>query len=93
LSVVPQGSTLGPPFFNFFFNDLSDIIDHSKFILFADGLKIYRDIKSVEDCIALQVDTDAVQQWRDENCMELNIQETKIINFTRKTNSIHFSTM
>jgi hypothetical protein len=45
-------------------------------------------MKSAEDCKALQVDIDAVQQWCSENCMELNIQKTKIISFTRKTNSI-----
>jgi hypothetical protein len=58
--------------------------------LFADDLKVYRNIKSAEDCKALKVDMDAVQQWCGENCMELNIQKTKIISFTCKTNSIHF---
>jgi hypothetical protein len=90
LSAVPQGSTLGPLLFNFFINDISDKINHSKFLLFADDLKIYRNIKSAEDCKALQVDIDAVHQWCGENGMELNIQKTKIISFTRKTNSIHF---
>jgi hypothetical protein len=90
LSGVRQGSTLGPLFFNIFINDLSAKINHSKFLLFANDLKMHRNIKSVEDCKALQLDIDAVQQWCRENGMELNIQKTKIISFTRKTNSIHF---
>jgi retron-type reverse transcriptase len=91
LSGVPQGSILGPLLFNIFVNDLSDIIKHSKFILFADDLKIYRNVKSVEDCKALQADVYSVQHWCAENHMELNIQKTKTISFTRKTNSVHFN--
>jgi hypothetical protein len=45
LSGAPQGSTLGPLLFNIFVNDLSAIIKHSKFLLFADDLKIYRNTK------------------------------------------------
>jgi hypothetical protein len=65
-------------------------MNRSKLFLFAVDLKIYRNIKSVEDCKALQVDITAVQQWCSENCMELNIQKTKLISFTRKSNSVHF---
>jgi hypothetical protein len=85
LSGVPPGSTFRPLLFSIFINDLSAKINHSKFLLFADDLKMCRNIKS-----ALQVDINAVQQWCGENCMELNIQKTKIISLTRKTNSIHF---
>jgi hypothetical protein len=75
--------------FNIFINDISNKINHSKFLLFADDLKIYRNIKSAEDCKALQFDIDVVQQWCSRNVMELNIQKSKIISFTRKTNSVH----
>jgi retron-type reverse transcriptase len=91
LSGVPQGSTLSPLLFNIFVNDLSFKIKHSKFLVFADDLKIYRDIKSAEDCKALQADTDSVQQWYVQNSMELNTQKTKILSFTRKINSVHFN--
>jgi hypothetical protein len=91
LSGVPQGSTLCPLLFNIFVNDLSAIIKHSKFLLFADDLKIYRNIKSVEDCKALQADICSVQHWCAENLMELNIQKMRIISFMRKTNSVHFN--
>jgi hypothetical protein len=48
LSGVPQGSTRGPLLFNIFINDLSAIINHSRFLLFADDLKMYRDKQSVK---------------------------------------------
>jgi hypothetical protein len=53
LSGVPQDSTLRPLLFNIFINNLSAKINHSKFLLFADDLKIYRNIRSAEDCKAL----------------------------------------
>jgi hypothetical protein len=52
---------------------------------------MYRNIRSVEDCKAPQADIYSVQHWCAENHMELNIQKTGIIYFTRKTNSVHFN--
>jgi hypothetical protein len=88
-SGAPQGSTTGTLLFNIFINDFWIKINYSKFLLCADDLKIYRDMKSVEDCKSLQADIYSVQQWCFENSMELNIHKNKIKSFIRKSNSIH----
>jgi hypothetical protein len=55
---VPQGYNLGLLFVIVFINDLCAKINYSKFILFVDDLKIYCDIKCVEDCKFLHADID-----------------------------------
>jgi hypothetical protein len=61
LSGVPQGSTLGPLFFNIYVNDLCTKTHISEFLLFTNDLKIFRVLKSVENCKPLQSDIDSVQ--------------------------------
>jgi hypothetical protein len=63
LSGVPQGFTVGPPLLSIFINAFCAKINHFEFLLFADILKIYRDIKSVEGCKSLQADIYSVQEW------------------------------
>jgi hypothetical protein len=62
--------------------DLCTKIHHSKFLLYANGFKVHRDIKSVEDCKFLQIYIDSEQNWCAENYMKLKIHKTKIIYFT-----------
>jgi hypothetical protein len=86
LSGVPQGSVLGPPLFNVFIHDLCDAISHSKYLHFADDIKIYRAIKSPEDFNLLQSDINSIHGWCTANYMILTISKTKVISFSRKTN-------
>jgi hypothetical protein len=72
-------------------NDICDSISYSKFILFADDLKIYRNINYVHDYKLLQSDINSVQNWCFENAMTLNVGKTTIISFTRKTVGLHFN--
>jgi hypothetical protein len=55
LSDVPQGSVLGPLPFNVYVNDLCDSMKYSRYLLFADDIKIYRAISSPEDCNLLNL--------------------------------------
>jgi hypothetical protein len=90
-SDVPQGSTLGPLLFNIFINYICDSIFYSKYILFADDLKIYRNINNVRGCKRLQSDINSEQNWCFENGMTLKVGKTTIISFTRKTVGFHFN--
>jgi hypothetical protein len=69
-------------------NDLCDVINYSGCLLFADDIKIFRVIKSPDDCNRLQSDIDSVQGWCIANFMELNISKTNVIYFSRKTNTL-----
>ena len=62
-SGVPQGSVLGPLFFNLFINDISLCFKNSKFLLYADDLKIYLRTESLRDCFDLQNDLNNLSEW------------------------------
>jgi hypothetical protein len=81
-SGLPLCSTLGPLLFNIFFNDIGDSIRNSKYLLFADDLKIYHSTRNVDDCKLLQHDIDSVQNWCLVNGIKLNLGKT--ISFIRK---------
>lgn len=82
-SGVPQGSNLGPLLFLLFVNDLCSEIDCQK-LLFADDLKIFQSISSVDDCIVLQSELDKVQNWCNFNNLNLNAAKCKIVTYTKK---------
>ena len=67
----------------FFFNDC-------QFLLYADDLKLYLRIKSIEDCIKLQKDTQILTKWCDDNKLELNIDKCKIFTFNLKFQTINY---
>lgn len=69
-SGVPQGSNLGPLLFIMYFNDIVDSINQSSFELFADDLKIYRVIDTIEDCVCLQNDLNNVAKW----CVSVSLE-------------------
>ncbi|XP_055614967.1 uncharacterized protein LOC129761281 [Toxorhynchites rutilus septentrionalis] len=53
-SGVPQGSNLGPLLFAIFYNDVSLILACDCVSIYADDLKIYLAIETLEDCRRLQ---------------------------------------
>lgn len=89
-SGVPQGSHLGPLFFLVYVNDLCTNIT-SKFQMFADDLKLYREIHSNDDKMCLQRDINTINDWCDRNKMVLNSSKCFYLNFSRKRNSSHAS--
>lgn len=88
-SGVPQGSILGPLLFLIFINDLINVIE-TDCLLYADDLKIFKEVRNLSDSLMLQSDLHRVFQWCLINDLPLNINKCKTISFTRKLNKINF---
>lgn len=86
-SGVPQGSNLGPLFFNLFINDLIFNI-RSNVLMYADDLKIFRVIKNLTDCGAIQGDLDTLSKWCQENDLMLNVGKCCVMSIHRKKNPL-----
>jgi hypothetical protein len=72
-SGVPQGSSLGLLLFLLYVNDLPQVMQHSKILLYADDAKIFKTITNRLDCILLQSDLDAIGLWCQTWQLTLNI--------------------
>jgi hypothetical protein len=81
LSGVPQGSHLGPLLFCLFINDVYNIFNDVDFLLFADDLKIYKHIASLQDSLVLQKNIDLLVQWADANDLSFNVQKCSVMTF------------
>lgn len=89
-SGVPQGSILGPLLFVLFVNDINQCFHHSKFLLFADDMKIYKKVQAPNDCLLLQQDLDRLQHYCHINKLDLNVSKCNCISFSRSKNIICF---
>ncbi|KAG7298080.1 hypothetical protein JYU34_018850 [Plutella xylostella] len=87
-SGVPQGSLLGPLFFNAYIFDIYKCFKNAHFNLFADDLKLFLVIDSLNDCNRLQNDLIRLQEYCAVNQLELNAKKCFKISYTRKTNKI-----
>ncbi|XP_045451209.1 uncharacterized protein LOC123660151 [Melitaea cinxia] len=87
-SGVLQGSHLGPILFNLFLNDLSRCFKNTSDLLYADDLKLLRDINVRTDAHLLQKDLDNLKKWCDKNGMQINPSKCSQITFTRKSQPI-----
>jgi hypothetical protein len=62
-SGVPQGSNLGPLFFILYINDLPTTVKHSRCLLYADDINLYKETNNEEDVTKLQEDINMVYNW------------------------------
>ncbi|CAI2736936.1 unnamed protein product, partial [Dicrocoelium dendriticum] len=61
-SGVPQGSVLGPALFTIFINDLPSILQ-TDCLIYADDLKLWMEVSSLEDADRLQTTLDLLHDW------------------------------
>ena len=88
-SGIPQGTVLGPHHFLIYINDIDlNLSADTTIRLFADDSLLYREIKSTEDCKALQKDLDTLQEWERKWKMEFHPKKCQPITITKKRKPI-----
>lgn len=83
-SGVPQGSNLGPLLFVLFLNDLL-LKFNCPILAYADDIKIYSEITSVEDSSLLQDNLDVLVRWCEDSKLKLNIDKCCVVIYTRSS--------
>lgn len=81
-SGVPQGSHLSPFLFNIFINDVGTAIS-TRYLLFADDLKIFLQISAPSSCKRIQDTLESLQLWCARNSMEINTKKSAVMSFPR----------
>lgn len=83
-SGVPQGSHLGPLFFNIFINDVDSCFLNSKIYLYADDLKVAMRQNNESDHRLLQEDLNRFSSWCESNKIKLNAEKCYFVHFSRR---------
>ena len=84
---VPQGSILGPILFLLYINDMCNISNKLKFILFADDTNIFFTDNNVTNCVSkLNAELLKLNKWFLLNKLSLNIAKTNFIVFGKFNN-------
>lgn len=87
-SGVPQGSHLGPLLFNIFIKDLSECLKNIPHLFYADDLKLYKIITDMSDTNFFQTKLQHLEDWCNDNKLELNVNKCHVISFSRKKSTL-----
>ena len=84
---VPQGSVLGPFFFNIYINDLLLSIQETDICNYADDTTIYACHKNIDNVIwSLENDSTVIIQWFTDNFMKLNTDKCHFMVLGKSSN-------
>lgn len=85
---VPQGSHLGPLFYNAYLYDIGSCMEHTGYLMYADDKKIFLKIDTVHDCLLIQRDLNRLLEYYRKNKITINAGKCECISFTRKPKPI-----
>ena len=80
-SGVPQGSLLGPVFFNVYVNDLISLVKNTDIVLYADDSKVYFTYmpNADADIDNLQNDLSVISEWCSTNQLQLSVNKCCVL--------------
>ena len=89
ISGVPQGSVLGPILFLIYLNDIPETVNCS-IKMFADDTKLFRTVKTIDDCNILQNDLNTLSQWTNDWLLSFNVDKCKVMHIGKNNPKIDY---
>ena len=84
LSGVPQGSVLGPLLFLIYINLLVETAGDADLYLYADDLKLFKEIKSTDDNDILQQNLTNLQEWTTKSLLRFHPDKCEVMQIKSK---------
>lgn len=89
---IPQGSILGPLFFNIFINDIFEFVQHSDLYNYADDNTLSFKSKNPDTLVkTLENDSKNLIIWFSTNHMKANPEKFQAISFGKKTHKLNIT--
>jgi len=85
---VPQGGHFSPLLFTLFVNNAQSVLHNIRLLCFTDDMKLYKNIRTTEDCSLQRSDLDRFVTWIEFLGLTLNIVKFRSVSFTRNRSPI-----